>query len=157
MGFLIIIYLLYWIILSERFTLESIILGCVLSFIVYTFNKPLKTNVKLKNILNLKALKYWSLFLILLIKEIFKSNFHVAKIVLNPKLIISPNLTIIKTDIQSKFHRIILANSITLTPGTLTISLDDNDLLIHCLEEESALALSNSEFEKIIMKAEDIS
>ena len=65
-------------------------------------------------------------------------------------------LTVIKTDIPSKFHRVILANSITLTPGTLTINLDDNYLLIHCLEKESALALSNSEFEKLIKKAEDI-
>jgi len=155
MNYSIFIYLLYWIILSERFTMEGIIVGSFITLIVLYFNKDSLKNISFKKVINLKALKYWSLFVILLIKEIIKANFHVAKIVLSPKLRIAPVITGIKTDVKSEMHRVILGNSITLTPGTLTISLKNNELLVHCLEEESIKGVFNCNLERIIMKAEE--
>jgi len=48
----------------------------------------------------------------------------------------------------------LLANSITLTPGTITVSLDDDEYTIHCLDASLAEGLENSEFEKALMKLE---
>ena len=91
----------------------------------------------------------------ILIKEIIVSNFHVAKIVLSPQIAISPQIVIIKTKIKSDFHKTIFANSITLTPGTLTISMDRDKITVHCLKDEFARGLTNSAFEKIILKVEE--
>jgi len=87
--------------------------------------------------------------------EIFKANVQVALIILNPK----PNLdsTIInhKTKLKSDFHKMVLANSITLTPGTLTISVEGNFLKIHCLKEKFKLGVEDSKFEKILLQIEE--
>ena len=149
MSSLIVIYLLYWIVLSERFTVEGIIVGSLISTAVFYFNIGLKTKI------NFKKLKYWLVYFIILIREIVISNIHVAKIVLSPNMDISPKLVKIKTEIKSGLNKSIFANSITLTPGTLTINVFDDELLIHCLEYKSEMELQNSKFEKIIMKVEE--
>ncbi|MPN50037.1 Na(+)/H(+) antiporter subunit E [bioreactor metagenome] len=92
----------------------------------------------------------------ILIKEIFKSNFHVAKVVLSPKLNISPTIVTITTNLKSDFDKTILANSITLTPGTLTLDMTEEKLIIHCLEENSIKDLQNSIFENILLKKEEL-
>ena len=97
----------------------------------------------------------WIVYIIKLIKEILISNFNVAKIVLSPKLIISPKIVVINTKVKSDFYKTIFANSITLTPGTLTISMDKNTITVHCLKDEFAMGLIDSDFEKIILKVEE--
>lgn len=157
MKIIIIIYLLYWIALSERFTLESILVGLLISIAVLLFNDPPISKEGIIKTFKFKSLKNWCVFVIVLIAEIIKSNIHVAKIVLSPKLNISPGVVDFYTELKSDTYKSILANSITLTPGTLTIHLDDNRLLVHCLEKESSASLRDNKLEKIIQKAEDIS
>lgn len=155
MNYVIFIYLLYWIVLSERFTMEGIVVGIFISFIVLYFNKSTMSKTEMKKSVNLSALKYWCLFVLGLIRDIIKANFHVAKIVLSPNLDINPSTLKIKTTVKSPLYRVILANSITLTPGTLTINLEDNELLVHCLDEGSAKGLYDLDMERLILKAEE--
>jgi len=155
MSSLIFICLLYWVILSERFTLEGVLVGSLVTLTVLYFNRDSIADIRTDKSFKMQKLQYWGLYVLLLIKEIVKSNFHVAKIVLSPKLRISPMIVKINTCIKSDFDKVILANSITLTPGTLTIILENDELLIHCLEEESARGLTDSDFERVIMKAEE--
>lgn len=157
MKILVVIYLVYWIALSERLTYESILVGLFISFAVLLFNTPTISQEKIINTFKFKSLKQWFFFIIILVAEIIKSNIHVAKIVLSPKLNISPRVVDFQTKIKSDTYKSILANSITLTPGTLTIYLDDTKLLVHCLEEESTASLSDNKLEKILQKAEEIS
>lgn len=155
MGYLIIVYLFYWIVLSERFTLEGIITGSIIILCVLYFNREPKENFTPKKIMNFRKLKYWMLYIMILLKEIVVSNILVARIVLSRDLKISPVLIKIKTNIKSDLNKAIYANSITLTPGTLTIILEEDELLVHCLEENFALGAQNSDFERIIMKVEE--
>ena len=90
-----------------------------------------------------------------MLKEIIVSNLNVAKIVLSPQIVISPQIVTIKTKIKSDFNKAIFANTITLTPGTLTISMDGDKIEVHCLKGEYSKELTNSAFEKIIMKVEE--
>lgn len=150
---IIFLYLLFWVIISENFKIETLCIGIIISLLVATFNKDLivagkQLNFK-KNILR------WVSYTIMLIKEIIVSNFNVAKIVLSPHIVISPMVVIIKTKIKSDFHKTILANSLTLTPGTITISMDRDEIAVHCLKDEFAKDLTNSAFEKIILKVEE--
>jgi multicomponent Na+:H+ antiporter subunit E len=81
--------------------------------------------------------RYWFWLLI----EIVKSSFDVAKIVLSPKLPISPTLIEFDALPQGPIGQAILGNSITLSPGTVTLDVHDGKLLVHCLTREGARAL----------------
>lgn len=147
------LYLLFWIVLSENVKAETLCIGIIISLIVTSLNKILLQSDKL--LYSKKNIVLWIYYTIILIKEILVSNINVAKIVLSPKLEISPQVIIIRTKIKSDFNKTIFANSITLTPGTLTISLDGDKIAVHCLKDEFALGLNNSDFEKIILKVEE--
>ena len=68
-----------------------------------------------------------------LIKEIFVSNVQVARIILSPELPVSPTLVHYRASQETDLGRVIFANSITLTPGTVTTGVEGDDLRIHAL------------------------
>lgn len=73
-----------------------------------------------------------------LAKEIVVSNFSVAKIILSPVLQLRRNCVTLKTNQQSELGRVMFANSITLTPGTVSVDMRDGDIHVHALSLESA-------------------
>ncbi|WP_125152386.1 Na+/H+ antiporter subunit E [Clostridium rectalis] len=153
-NWVICLYIVFWIILSEILNMERIIIGSVLCLGIFLFNKKIILNdTKSKGVKGKKVI-YGIYYILFLIREIFKSNFHVAKLVLSPKMKISPQIFSISTKLKSDFYKTILANSITLTPGTLTLELNNDKLIIHCLEKENVKVLIDSDFEKILLKAE---
>jgi len=150
------IYILFWLILAQTLNLERILIGILICIVVFLFNKEFLTiNQKNKSSL-ISNIKYMFIYIAILIKEIFKSNFHVAKIVLSPKLKIATSIVTINTKLKSDFNKTILANSITLTPGTLTLDMKDDKLIIHCLDMKTAISLENSSFENILLKKEEL-
>jgi len=109
----------------------------------------------LSNFFKFNKVALYIKFIFLLIKEIFIANIQVAKVVLNPKIHISPCLVKFKTNLKGNMCKTILANSITLTPGTITVSLDGDEFMVHCLNEEYAKGLANSKFEKLLIEIEE--
>ena len=81
-----------------------------------------------------KALAYSIAYIFVFIKELIVSNLDVARRVVNPKLPIKPGIVKVKTKLNSKIAKMILANSITLTPGTLTVDIKGEYLYIHWIE-----------------------
>ena len=80
-------------------------------------------------ILTPRLVVYW----VWLIREILKSNFRVARIILTPRLPISPIMVPFRACMKSDLARMIYANSITLTPGTITTGTEGDTLRIHAL------------------------
>ncbi len=78
------------------------------------------------------AWRAWA-YLPWLMKEIFVANVHVAKIILHPKLPIHPILVHYHSSQKTDLGRVIYANSITLTPGTITTRVQGDELEIHSL------------------------
>ena len=78
--------------------------------------------------------KYW----LWLIKEIVLANIHVARLILDPKLPISPSMIEVKATQDSDLGRVIHANSITLTPGTVSVELEGDVILVHAISQEAA-------------------
>lgn len=68
-----------------------------------------------------------------LIWEVLKSNFTVARIVLSPGLPISPTVTRFRALQKTDLGRVIMANSVTMTPGTVTVAVTGEDLHVHAL------------------------
>ena len=73
-----------------------------------------------------------------LIKEIVVSNLEVAKIILSPKLELQRNLIEIGAHQKTEIGKVVMANSITLTPGTVSVSMENDRILVHCLSFEGA-------------------
>ena len=99
-----------------------------------------------------KSIVYTIMYFVVFFIELVKSNIDVTLRVLSPKLRINPGIVEVKTKLKSKYARMILANSITLTPGTLTVEVVDDSFFIHWInvENEDIQEASN----KIVKKFE---
>ena len=80
-----------------------------------------------------------------LLREIVASSLEVARLILKPSLPICPTVVVLQAEPQSQVGQVILGNSITLSPGTVTLDVHEGQLLVHCLTSESARALQNGE------------
>jgi multicomponent Na+:H+ antiporter subunit E len=83
-----------------------------------------------------------------LLWEIMKASVDVARHAFNPKLNIDPTLIRLPTRLRSDLSRVIYANSITLTPGTVTVSVEPDVLIVHALTREGAASLEEGEMER---------
>ena len=122
-----------WIMLSASFDWIHLGLGLVLSFTVAWINSghsPFVPKFRLwGNIL---------LYLPWLFVKIVKSSLHLSKLILHPALPIDPRLIQVETKLGHHAAVVLLGNSITLTPGTITAEVDRNTLIIHAMDEVSA-------------------
>jgi multicomponent Na+:H+ antiporter subunit E len=78
----------------------------------------------------------------------------VTRIVLTPGLPISPALTVVKASQRSSVGIAAFANSITLTPGTITVAVNGNDLIVHSLVREGAVDLAGGEMDRRVRALE---
>ena len=88
------------------------------------------------------------LYLPWLVLEIGKSVWGVTKIILNPRLPISPTLRVVKAGQRSEIGIATFANSITLTPGTITVAVNGRELTVHALVREGAAGLEGGEMDR---------
>lgn len=91
-------------------------------------------------------------YLLLFSGEIFRSAVHVARVVIDPRLPIEPQLIICRTGLQREISRVAFAHSVSLTPGTLTVDMDGGTFLVHCLDEESAARIVSGALERRIAR-----
>lgn len=89
-------------------------------------------------------------YLIWLTREVTASSVSVAKVVLSPSLPISPRIARISTNTEHPYDQVLFANSITLTPGTLSMDLDKGVITVHSLTEEGMRDLLSGEMNRRI-------
>lgn len=142
---------IFWIILSERFTIESFSIGLAVVLLVLFFNREEKAD---KAKLSFRKLIIFAKVGLLLLKEIVLSNIDVARVVLSRNMEIQPQLFEYETSLKSEKLRVIFANTITITPGTITVSLDGNKLLIHALRDVNISGVTESKIEKLLLDIE---
>ena len=128
--------LIFWLMLNGTLALDSLVVGIFVSLAIsLLFGRGLSffTEFRLTPDAFVAGLKYFAYFF----KELVIANIRLAKIVLSPSLPINPGIIKVRTRLKSKMGRLMLANSITLTPGTLTVEIKDDCLYIHCVTVES--------------------
>ena len=94
------------------------------------------------------AFGYWPW----LLKEIAKSGWQVSRIILDPRLPISPTLVRFRPSQSSSVGLVTHANSITLTPGTITVEAGQEEFLVHALTREAAAGLVDSEMDRRVSR-----
>ena len=153
---LFLILMFVWIMVNNHFQLEEFVIGVILSLLISVImGSRLTVFNELK--FSFGSVFYTIWYLVVFITELVKSNIDVAIRVLTPSLPINPGIVKTKTILKSKMGRMILANSITLTPGTLTVDIEDDILFIHCIDVccediDKATAAIVGKFEKILVK-----
>lgn len=97
------------------------------------------------------AVTYWPW----LLWEMTKSAWGVTKVILNPKLPISPTMTVVEASQRTGAGLATYANSITLTPGTITTGVKGNRLTVHALLREGALDVESGAMDRRVKRFED--
>ena len=155
-NFLYLFFILFfiWLALTSSFNWQEISIGFLISLIL--------TLVLHKNYLELglpplsfKRIIYTIIYIAVLLKEIIIANIDVAYRVIHPQMPIKPGIVVIKTTLKQNIAKMILANSITLTPGTFTLDILGDSLLIHWINVQStntdeATEIIGKRFEKYL-------
>ena len=144
-----------WFLLSGKYDWFHISLG-ILSALLVTFVQ-LRINRYLyyqKKIAMEKTLSWGRLLFYIpwLIWQIIIASLQVAYVVLHPRVPINPSLVKFKTKLPNIAARVILGNSITLTPGTLTINISDDEFIVHALTKASHSAIVDGSLPKQVAK-----
>lgn len=138
-----IIYFALWIVLNGRWTLEIGAFGLAFAAVLYVFTCKFM-GLKLKSDLRLvrrmpKAIAYG----LHLLMEIVKANMVVVRMILDRGFEPEPQLVRFNSGLQKEHHRVALADSITLTPGTITCTLQDDEFVVHCLDKQMVSGLDD--------------
>ncbi|WGZ92560.1 MAG: Na+/H+ antiporter subunit E [Candidatus Thiothrix putei] len=146
--------MLFWLMLSGTLTADVLLVGAVVSLLIallYPNGLSFFTEFRFTPAAIVAGFRYYGYFF----KELVKSNLTLAGIVLSPSLPIAPTIVKVRTKLKSRMGRLMLANSITLTPGTLSVELEGEWLYVHCVsvgatEVEAATAEIVSGFESYL-------
>ncbi len=125
--------LLTWILLTGTLAADELLLGGIVALVVVGVAGPrleLLSGLRLAPLAPLHMLRYLGYFF----RQLALSNFDVARRVISPDLPINPGLVEVRTGLTSNLGRMLLANSITLTPGTLTVEVEGDRMLIHWID-----------------------
>ena len=138
---------LVWIALSWEVSVASIVIGLAVALLTTVIIVPLFRSGTTKW-MNPKRYMYFALYIFVFLKECVKANVDVALRIIKPNMPINPGIVKVRTSLRSEAALTFLANSITLTPGTLCVDIDGDEgvLYIHWIDVK----------DKDITKASDI-
>ena len=142
-----------WVLLSGHYNPLLLTLGAISCAIVWYFSHKMDLVDHEDHPLHLHPVKLTT-YSVWLLAEVVKSNFDVARRIVNPSLPIRPRVLTVDTSQRTELGQVIFANSITLTPGTVSIDLAGQKIEVHALAEESADALLSGDMDKRVAAVE---
>jgi multicomponent Na+:H+ antiporter subunit E len=135
------LYFIFWVAVSSSLHWQQLIFGAAAAVFVAYFNRSLLISPAERPPVGFKNALRFLIYGFRLLWDIVKANFQVAWIVIQPRMPISPRMVPLEVDLKTAGSRVALANSITLTPGTLTVLAEGNKFLIHALTAEAGTGL----------------
>lgn len=152
---MLLVFFFLWILFNGQFTLEIAAFGLALSAVMYWFIWKYLEYSPSKEIRFWKKLPQLIKYFVVLVVEIFKANLTMMGMIFSARYETEPVLVRFRVPLKTNFARVLLANSITLTPGTITVSLADGEYVVHCLDKSLAVGLDNSVFVKLLTVLEE--
>ena len=150
---LVVLYL-FWLMLSGYFEAFFLAAGAASAAVVVLVARRMQVVDGEGHPINLGAravLSYWPW----LTWEIVKSGWNVSRCILDPRLPVSPAITRFQPSQKTDVGLVIHANSITLTPGTITVEAGRDEFLVHALTREAAASLAGSEMDRRVARLEE--
>ena len=148
------IFLILWIIFNGQITLEIFIFGIIIALLLFCFTcKFMDYSVK-KELQFIQKLGKLIRYVCTLVWEVIKANLSTVHLILTQEEEIQPVLVSFQSELKSPVTQTLLANAITLTPGTITVTLEDGSYTVHCLDESLAEGLDQSIFTELAQDME---
>jgi len=143
-----------WLLFTSTTELQEVLAGAVFALLVAALGYEGFTRRGLR-MLSPRRVLYLLAYVPVFFWEMIKANFDVAYRVVHPRMPIRPGIVAIKTDLKTDVGKLFLANSITLTPGTLTMEIRGEHLFIHWInvkdeDIEKASEIISGRFEKYL-------
>ena len=148
-------YFLLFVIFNGKLTLEVALFGLAFAGLLTLFccrflGYSLKKDLRLMRGLG-SAISYGAM----LVLEIVRANLTVMRMILTPGFEPEPQLVTFTSSLEDEGHRVALADSITLTPGTITCDLSENRFTVHCLDREQMEGIEETPFESALRQMEE--
>lgn len=124
--------MLFWLMLVNSLAVDTLLIGALVSLVIallYRDGLSFFTEFRWTPKAILAGVTYYAYFF----RQLVRSNLRLAAIVVDPDLPIEPGILKVRTSLKSSMGRLMLANSITLTPGTLTVEVEGEWLYVHCV------------------------
>ncbi len=147
---------LVWLMFTSTLFWQEVIIGAAVSMLLSLMSVRLFTCCTL-SILNPVKIFWMIWYFFVFLKALIIANFDVARRVISPSLPINPGIVKFKTKLKTNYSKMVLANSITLTPGTLSVDVVGDTFYIHWIDvettdpEEAFKAIAEP-FEKVLLK-----
>ena len=131
-----VLFLLFWVVLNGRVTVEVVAIGVFVSIIMSLFTyRIIGAGPKNELLVWKKYGAYFVPFAATLIVSVIKANFQMMRLVLSPKAKVSPQIVYFESPVKTDFARMLLTYSIMLTPGTFIFELEDGRFGVHAIEK----------------------
>lgn len=153
---MLLLFFLAWIIFNGRLTVEIALFGVAISAVVFLFICKFMGYSFRKELNLYRKSPIFLQYCLVLLKEIVLANLTVCRMILTRKEVMEPVLVHVKTELKTDMAKTLLANAITLTPGTITVSVTGQKLLVHCLDRSLSQGMEDSEIVRILERLEEI-
>lgn len=145
----------FWFLISGSIDWQHAVTGAFFALLLTLLWNQLMFEDMAPTNFSLGQLFQFFIYLFCLVYEVIKANFNVAYIVMHPDLPISPGLISFKVTLKRDLARVVFANSITLTPGTITVDLQGDRILVHAFTLETARGVEKWYLYKIMERIEE--
>lgn len=143
-----------WIILNGRITVEIVLFGLAVTAAVMFFMYKVMGYSPGQDLRMIRNIPVFLQYIAVLIKEILKASCAVIRIALSPDKKPDPVIVEFHSGLSSNIQNVLLANSITLTPGTYTLFQEKDYFVIHCLTRDFSTDIEKTVFAGILSKME---
>lgn len=149
------LYFLLWVIFNGNMTLEICILGLIIAAVIFAFTCRFMDYSIEKEKKLIRTTGMFLKYVCVLVSEIVKANMSVIRMILSEEEEQKPALFHFHANLKTPLGKSLLANAITLTPGTITVELEGSRYTVHCLDESLAPQSDDSVFVKMISEMEE--
>lgn len=148
-------YFALWVILNGKWTLEIGAFGVVFAALLFAFSCRFMGYSVKKDLALARGVCAAARYGALLLGEIAKANLAVMRMILNLEFEPKPQLVTFQSGLKKTRHRVALADSITLTPGTITCLLEGDTFAVHCLDESLVEGLDDGVLVSALRRMEE--
>lgn len=153
---MLLLFFIVWLIFNQAVTLEIVLFGIGISLMMFVFVCKFMDHSIHRELLLYRRAVFLIRYFVILVREIIKANLAVIRLIVSNTEVIEPYAASFRTSLKSEFARVLLANSITLTPGTMTVILDGDFYVVHCLDQSLAEGMEDSIFVHMLEQLEEM-
>ena len=150
-----ILFFLCWLIFNGTITLEVILIGLILTGVLYLFASHFLGYKREIGQRFLHNIPWMLLYVRNLIREVVLAAANVIRVALDSNASPDPVIIEFHSGLRTDFQNVLLANSITLTPGTITVFQEGDFFVVHCLRREYGDGIAESSFVKLLRKLDE--